>query len=91
MRGLPRGRPRAAGEEEEESGHSRNPKSGLRVVGRGHTFLQWEDTPSRSGRTLLPAVGGHSFPSSLVRTRNVPPYQECPPLAGMSPPGRYVP
>jgi hypothetical protein len=43
------------------------------------------DTPSRSGRTLLPAVGGHSFPASRGRTRNVPPWQECPPLTGMSP------
>ena len=25
------------------------------------------------------AVGGHSFPSSRVRTRNVPPWQGCPP------------
>ena len=31
-------------------------------------------------RTLLPAVGGHTFPTSRVYTRYVPPWQECPPL-----------
>jgi len=37
------------------------------MAGAGHAYPQWEDTPSRGGRTLLPFVPGVN--------------QECPPLA----------
>jgi hypothetical protein len=52
-------------------------REGTRVVVAG-------DTLPRSGGTLLPAGGGHSFPSSRVHARSVP-------LGGMSPPEECPP
>jgi hypothetical protein len=56
-------------------------REGTRVVVTG----EWAgDTLPRSGGTLLPAGGGHSFPSSRVHARSVP-------LGGMSPPEECPP